>query len=271
MPKSSLDWLQRGRTLIGMVHVGALPGAPRSSLSVDQLAEQAAGEARTLVAAGFDAVMIENMHDAPYVNGPHGPEVTAAMTAVGAAVRESIGPKVTLGVQVLSGGWREALAVALACNGQFVRVENFVYSHVADEGLMAEAVAGPLLRYRRAIGAEHVAVLADIKKKHASHALTGDLTIGDCAHAAEFFGADGVIVTGAFTGREADEADLRATRAACTLPVLVGSGVTPQNVRAMLKHADAVIVGSSIKADGHWSKPVHGARVKAVVKAARGK
>ena len=39
-------------------------------------------------------------------------------------------------------------------------------------------------------------VLADIKKKHSSHAITADLDIAETAAAAELFRADGVIVTG---------------------------------------------------------------------------
>ena len=54
-----------------------------------------------------------------------------------------------------------------------------MFSHVADEGLMAEADAGPLLRYRRTIGAEAVAILADVKKKHAAHAITSDVDIAE--------------------------------------------------------------------------------------------
>src|SRR6185436_20680227 len=126
--------------------------------------------------AGFDALMIENMHDRPYVQGAHGPETVAIMTRVGLAVREAA-PGLPLGVQILSGGNREALAVALAVGGGFIRCENFVFAHVADEGLLERAEAGPLLRYRKSIGAEHIKVLADIRKKHASHAITADVTV----------------------------------------------------------------------------------------------
>lgn len=47
----------------------------------------------------------------------------------------------------------------------FIRAEGFVFSHVADEGLL-NACAGELLRYRRRIGAEHIQIFTDIKKKH---------------------------------------------------------------------------------------------------------
>ena len=255
------------RSLIGMIHVGALPGTPGADTSVELLASAAAEEARVLTDAGFDAIIIENMHDTPYVHGRQGPEIVAAMTRVVLEV-ESVTP-LPLGVQILSGGNAEAIAVAQAATGAFIRCENFVFSHVADEGLLDRAEAGPLLRYRKSIDAGTVSIFADIKKKHASHALTADVSITDAAHAAEFFGADGVIVTGAWTGAPADMDELRAVRAAVNIPVLVGSGVTEANVSAMLEHAHAVIVGSAIKHAGTWRHPVDPARAARFVKAAR--
>jgi hypothetical protein len=250
-----------------MVHVGALPGTPRSRRSVAVLAAHAATDAVVLQKAGFDAVLIENMHDAPYVVGPHGPEVTAAMTAAALAVREAVGDDLAMGVQVLARGEREALAVAQASSAQFIRCENFVFSHVADEGLMVEASAGPLLRYRRAIGAESVAVLCDLKKKHAAHAITADVGIADAAKAAEFFDADGVIVTGVATGTPVEAADLAAVRGATKLPVLVGSGVTPEGMADLAKTASGLIIGSWIKRGGVWTGPIDAAKCRALVKA----
>lgn len=261
----------RSGSLIGMVHVRALPGTPSSRLSIEKIASIAAEEARVLVDAGFDGVLIENMHDAPYVVGPQDAVVTAGMTAAGLAVREAIGEKVALGVQVLARGEREALAVGLACGASFVRCENFVFSHVADEGLMSEAAAGPLLRYRRNIGAAGIAVYADIQKKHAAHAITADVGIADHAHAAEFFGADGMIVTGSATGVAASMDDVRRVRGATKRTVLVGSGVTERTVAGILEVADGVIVGSSIKKGGAWANAIDVKRAKALVKAARGR
>jgi hypothetical protein len=144
--------------------------------------------------------------------------------------------------------------VALACGAAFVRVEGFVFAHVADEGLV-EAAAGPLLRYRAAIAADQVRVFADIKKKHASHAITADLDIAETARAAEFALADGVIVTGTATGRPADPAEVVAVAGAVGIPTLVGSGVTAGNV-ASFAAADGLIVGSSVKQRGDWRMPL---------------
>lgn len=256
----------KSKSLIGMVHVGALPGTPRHEHSIDRLLADAVRDVKVLADAGFDAIIVENMHDAPYVHGGHGPEITAWMTRLAAEVRGAV--DLPLGVQVLSGGEREALAVAQAVGGGFIRCENFVFSHVADEGLLPNACAGGLLRYRKAIGAESIAICCDLKKKHASHAITADVSIEDAAHAAEFFGSDAVIVSGGFTGRPADQGEIRAVKQATKLPVLVGSGVTPESVEGLLEIADALIVGSAIKEGGHWANRVDEERSRTLVKAA---
>ena len=253
------------RALIGMIHVGALPGTPVVGAPLERVVETAVAEARAYRDAGYTALMIENMHDRPYLKGGVGPEIVAAMTAVGQAVRREVA--LPLGVQVLAGANREALAVARACGGSFVRVEGFVFAHVADEGLI-ESCAGELLRYRRAIGAEGVRVFADVKKKHSAHALTADVDIVETARAAEFFLADGVIVTGPVTAQAADAAEVEAVAAAVSIPTLVGSGLTSANL-AGYALADGFIVGSFVKQGGLWSNPLDGERVQAVASAFR--
>jgi membrane complex biogenesis BtpA family protein len=251
------------RALIGCIHLDALPGTPRGGRSVEHIAEAALRDARAYQAAGFHGVMIENMHDRPYLRRQVGPEVVAAMTAVLSHVRSEV--KLPLGVQVLAGANREALAVAHAAGAAFVRVEGFVFAHVADEGLM-ESDAGALLRYRRAIGAEAVRVFADVKKKHSAHAITADVDLADTVHAAEFFLADGVIVTGSATGRPADPADVRAASEAGAIPTLVGSGITAENVGAFAE-ADGFIVGTWVKEDGLWTKAVDRRRAETLARA----
>jgi uncharacterized protein len=265
-PKSSAsDIFGCDRALVGMVHVQALPGTPRHSMNLPDIIAQAAGEARTLADLGFDAVLIENMHDVPYLKRDVGPEIIAAMTAIGDAVREEI--SIPLGVQVLAGANTASLAIAHAIGAQFIRAEGFVFASIADEGLIDQADAGPLLRYRRMIGAESVRILADIRKKHCSHAITGDIDVGENARAAEFFGADCVIVTGISTGQAIKIDDLGCARVATRLPLLVGSGVTPDSVESLFAYADALIVGSWYKRDGLWHNEPDRKRAEELVKA----
>jgi membrane complex biogenesis BtpA family protein len=253
------------RALIGVIHVRALPGTPSSRTGVGAAADAAVAEARVYAGAGFHGLTIENTHDRPYLKREVGPEVVAAMAAVGREVRGAV--SLPLGVQVLAGANRAALAVAHACGAAFVRAEGFVFAHVADEGLI-ESDAGDLLRYRRAIGADGVRVFVDVKKKHSAHAITADVDIVETAAAAEFFLADGVIVSGLATGRPTDPAEVRAVAEAVSIPTLVGSGITPENLAAYAA-ADALIVGSSVKRGGRWSNPLDRTRVRAVARAFR--
>jgi len=248
------------RAMVGMLHLGALPGTPSASHSVEALIQATLAEARIYRDAGFTALAIENMHDRPYLKGGVGPEITAAMTAIARDVKRETG--LVLGIQVLAGANREALAVAHASGADFVRVEGFVYAHVADEGVI-ESCAGELLRYRRAIGAERVLVFADIKKKHSAHAITADVSIVETSKAAEFFLADGVIVTGASTGEPASPDEVREVVGAAHVPVLVGSGITPENL-ARFSSAHGFIVGSSVKQGGVWCNPLDREAVRAL-------
>ncbi|XP_069822322.1 uncharacterized protein F13E9.13, mitochondrial-like isoform X3 [Dendropsophus ebraccatus] len=245
--------------VIGMVHLKALPGTPRSTLPVAQILEDACKEAEIYRKAGIDGLMVENMNDIPYTLNV-GPEVTASMATVCYAVKKTC-QHLPLGVQVLACANQQALAVALAAGADFIRAESFVFSHVADEGLV-NACAGDLLRYRKAIGADHIQIFADIKKKHSSHAVTSDVSISETAKAAEFFLADGVILTGVSTGREADPRELKEVQRTVQIPVLIGSGVTLDNVDKYTD-ANALIIGSHFKHHGDWRNNVNYDKVMA--------
>ena len=251
------------RALIGVVHLQALPGTPANKLDIAAISSIAVNEARAYEETGFHGVMIENTHDRPYLKTIVGPEITAAMAAIGSEVRRAI--TLPLGVQVLAGANSCSLAVALACGASYVRVEGFVFAHVADEGLI-ESSAGALLRYRRTIGGEHIRVFADVKKKHSAHALTEDLDIVETAKAAGFFLADGVIVTGVATGEPAAPYEVSAVSRAVSVATIVGSGITAENIHDY-RDANAFIVGSSIKEDGLWSNPIDLGRGRALVAA----
>ena len=248
--------------VVGMVHLPALPGTPHARLTVSEIVESARREAEQLAEAGVDALLIENMHDRPYLRGTVGPEVVGAMTAAAGAVRQTFaGP---CGVQVLAAANEEALAVALGARLDFIRAEGFVFAHVADEGLI-QGCAANLLRARKAWGAGSVRIFADIKKKHSSHAITADVDIVETAHAAEFFCADGVIVTGTATGEPVDLGELAAVAGGTRLPVLVGSGATLGNVEVLFPHASALIVGSYFKQGGRWEGALDPVRVREFV------
>ena len=247
------------KPVIAMIHVGALPGTPAASSDLRAIEADALREAKLYRAAGVHGLMMENMHDTPYLRGEVGPEIVAAMAIIARAVKDASG--LPCGVQVLAGANLEAMAVAHTAGLDFIRAEGFAFAHVADEGLI-QSSAAKLLRYRSQIGAQHVQVWADVKKKHSSHAITADVDIGATAEAVEFMRGDAVIVTGSVTGDAPQLGDITDAKRHCRLPLYLGSGVTAENLPTFYDAADGFIVGSYFKADGRWANAVDARRVK---------
>ena len=249
---------QVAHPIIGMIHVQALPGTPNYQGNIGFILEEALKEAKIYKKAGIDALMIENMHDVPYQKNKVGPEISSMMTLVADVIKQET--NLPMGIQILAAANKEALAVAKAAQLDFIRAEGFVFGHVADEGYI-DSQAAELLRYRKQIDAENIAVFTDIKKKHSSHAVTADVNIVETAHAAEFFLSDGLIVTGKQTGSEADSSEKKAVKDSTKLPVIIGSGINIDNVAQYLKISDALIVGSYFKKDGFWKNELQAKRI----------
>ena len=247
------------KPIIGVIHVAALPGAPANTLPVSEIIAQAIREAAIYRDCGVDGVIIENMHDTPYLRGSVGPEIVAAMAVIGHAVKNE--SSLPTGIQILAGANIEAMAVANAANLDFIRAEAYAFAHVADEGVIQSSAAA-LLRYRKMIGADRVQVWADVKKKHSSHAITADVGLGATAEAVEFMRADAVIVTGSVTGEAPKIADVEEAKAHCRAPALLGSGIDANNIADFYQAADGFIIGSYFKANGHWANPVDAERVR---------
>ena len=62
--------------------------------------------------------------------------------------------------------------------------------------------------------------------------------------------------------------EVASVKRSVALPVLVGSGVTPENL-ARYAAADGLIVGSWVKRGGVWNAPLERARVLALATAFR--
>ncbi len=258
--------MKLNKDIIGMLHVQALPGTPRNHKSMQEIIDFSLREAEIYLNSGITSLIIENMHDTPYLLNSVGPEITSSMAILAYELKKRF--DINLGIQILAGANKEALAVAYTSGADFIRAEGFVFSHVADEGLM-NSCAGELLRYRKQIGADNVKVIVDIKKKHSAHAITADVDIVETAKAAQFFNADGLIITGISTGVSADIEELKAVKSAVSIPVLIGSGINANNVKSYLQYADAVIVGSYVKEEGLWSNKLSQERINNLLKRAK--
>lgn len=239
-------------SLVGVIHLRPLPESPRYDGDLAATVASAAADARALAEAGFDAIMVENFGDAPFVPGRVSPITVASLTACALAVRAAA-PALALGINVLRNDAEAALAVAVAAGASMIRVNVHTGSRVTDQGLI-EGRAHETLRLRRALAAERVALLCDVDVKHS--APLAARPIGEEAHdLAERGLADAVLVTGSGTGRGADGDDLEAVLAAVRVPVLVASGVTVDTLPSMHK-AHGAIVGSCLRASGRAGDPI---------------
>jgi membrane complex biogenesis BtpA family protein len=249
--------------LAAMIAVLPLPGAPRYEENDDEVMGQALSDLRHYINAGVDAIVLENSHDLPYVKGPLNPGAYDLLSKVAREVRQRFSKPV--GLQVLEADNETALRIACDADLDFLRVEGYVFAHVGGAGVI-EGCAGGLLRKRKELGCEHIKILGDVKKKHCAHALTGDLDITDEIKQAEFFLVDGVIVTGARTTEPPALAELRRARKAAHVPVVIGSGMTTENVRNYYRVADGFIVGSTFRENGDYLGKLDPKRLERFVK-----
>lgn len=247
--------------LIGMVHLSPLPGSPRYGGELRACIAAAVADAEALVGGGADALIIENFGDAPFRRGRVDAVTVAAMTRACQAVREHV--RCPIGVNVLRNDAEAALAVAVACEASFIRVNVHTGVMATDQGFIAGR-ADETLRLRRALGAQHIQIFADVLVKHAQPvgAITLEEAVDDLVERGL---ADAVIVSGQATGHATRADDVRETvRCAAGVPVYVGSGVTLDNVGQVLPPATGVIVGTWLKLAGRASGPVDIERVRAL-------
>lgn len=247
------------RPLVGMVHLGALPGSPSwEPRPLEEILERAVADAQALERGGSDALIVENFFDSPFPKDASPPHTVAAMTLAVRRVRDAV--SLPLGVNVLRNDAQSALAIAHVCGAQFVRINVYVGAAVTDQGLIEGAARSAVL-YRRELQAD-VDLWADVFVKHAVQLGIG--TIEDAARDAVHRGmADALIVSGAATGSDTDPAEVRRVREAVPdTPVLVGSGCNLATAASLMQYASGAIAGTSLKQDGLVWKPVDEWRVR---------
>ncbi len=226
--------------IIGVVHLKPLPGSPNYS-SFDDVLESALEDAKALAEGGVDAIIVENFGDKPFLKNV-GCEVVACMSVVAWEIRKETG--LPLGINVLRNDPISALAIAKAVKADFVRVNQLFYASLSPEGWL-EGTAGEVLRYKRAIDCNAM-IFADILVKHAHHFAN----LEEYVENAERCLVDALIVTGKATGEEVNLRELKAVKRMARMPVLVGSGVTPENLPKFAKYCDGFIVGTYFKKRG---------------------
>jgi len=263
--------------LIGVVHLPRLPNTSyRGEISISSLIDKAVEDASLLVNEGFDAVLIENFGDSPYLKRVRDPLTIASMTVIVKEVVKNV--KAPVGINLLRNSGREAYSIAVATGAKFIRVNALVETLVTDSGVIEPEA--PKLRSVR-INYPGVEIFADVVCKHAAsltftHKYHQLLGLSDKAYdealeslvsdLIERGGANAIVVTGLKTGVEPEEYLLKKVKEFSKVPVLIGSGLNPQNAGKLLKYADGAIVGSYIRENGKAGNPISLSRVRELVK-----
>lgn len=256
------------KKIIGVIHSKPLPGSPNyRGEDLDEVYRFAVEEGLRYREGGVHGLIVENHWDIPFAKPADiGLETAAAMSAMALRLRDEVG--LPLGINVLANGAECALAVAKATGAAFVRVNQWVNAYVANEGFI-EGAAPRATRYRSMLRAEEeLRFFTDVHVKHGSHSIVADRSLEEQVRDAEFFDSDILIATGQRTGGTAELSELSIIKEAASLPVIVGSGVSVENVKQILEIADGAIVASSLKEGGEWWNPVSVDRVKRLLEIA---
>ena len=253
------------KPLIGMVHLLPLPGSPRSRGDISIVEDRAVADVRALVEGGVHGVLFENFGDAPFTKGKVKPLTVSTMTRVVLRCVKDL--DLPFGINVLRNDWEAALGIAATTGASFIRVNILSGVYATDSG-MIEGEGYACMRERQALTRElgiDIALYADALTKH-GRPLTEQTVEDATLDLVKRVGVDGVIITGPRTGAPAKEADVAAAKqAAGNTPVLVGSGVNPDNIKNYSQFAQGFIVGSYLKKDGKLDEPVDSARLKKLV------
>ena len=251
------------KPVVGMLHVPPLPGSPQNRLDRDAILDWVLEDAKTLADGGINGFALENFGDIPFYPGRVPPHTVSFLTALGVEVKRQF--HLPLGINVLRNDAESALAIAAAVPAEFIRVNVHTGARLTDQGVI-EGTAHQTLRYRKLLGAD-IRIFADVDVKHSAPIASRELKV-EVEELVSRGCVDAVIVTGSATGRAGSLHELKTVKASAgSAYVIAGSGVDERNIGDVLKIADAVIVGTSLKRDGITTNPVDLARVRALVEA----
>ena len=141
--------LAHPKPLIGVLHLPPLPGAPRSGPGLQSILEGAVRDARVLALGGAQAVIVENLGDAPFAELVE-PHVTAMLAVVAQHVLAAVGQELVVGVNALRNDGLAALGAAAGSGAGFVRINVLTGAMVTDQGVI-QGRARETLLYRNRV------------------------------------------------------------------------------------------------------------------------
>ena len=258
------------KPVIAMVHLRPLPGSPHYNISdtIEDLVRAALKDAKALENGGVDGILVSNESDIPYLFRV-GPETVASMTYISSRIKEEV--SIPVGIDVLWGDARAALAIAKVIGSRFIRtLLSGVYA--SDLGLI-NTEGAKVMRYRKFIGADDIKIFMYLNPEFASSLSPRPLNI--IAKTLRWLRmADAYCVSGPMPGMPPDIEEIKRIKSEVPdVPVIANTGMNKENVVKYLEYVDGVIVGTALKVGNITLNPVDEEKVKEfmkVVKSVRG-
>lgn len=238
------------KPIIGMIHFPPLVGYPEFP-GLNYIIKKAIKETKILSNGGVNAIMVENNYDLPHKEFVD-QEVIAMMTFLTQKICQTT--TLPIGVSTLWNDYKTSLAICATTRANFIRVPAFVDTVQTTYGLMKKR-SKEVIALKKKLNLKHVAILADVQVKH-SKMINKDKTLSQSIREAVKAQADAIIITGKWTGDSPKLDDLKIARKSANnrFPLLIGSGVTKNNVKQLLQYTNGIIVGTAIKEGKSKSK-----------------
>ncbi len=254
------------KPIIGCVHLTALPGTPHydPSVSFKEQVKRARREIVALQQAGFDAIVFANEGDRPYLSKV-GPEIIAAYTRIVSQALDVV--EIPYGCGVLVDPYA-AISIAKAIDASFIRA--YISGVYADMCGLTVYHPGDLMRFKRNIGAEKVNIYCYCDA-HGGTSLDTRSQSDMADTAFSVLDPAGVLVPGQHAGLAPDFSEVEQIKKRfADKPIMIASGVTPDNLKEALRISDGMVVGTYVKKDGILWNEVDPERAKRFIDAAKG-
>lgn len=254
----SFDTLGKQKAILGMVHLGAMPGTPfYEEGSYQATFDKALGDATALFEGGATGCLVQTVDRVYSTKDESDPARIAGVANIVRAIAQATGPEFQIGVQIMRNAIKASIAVAKVCEGTYVRCGALVGATLSGHGFV-EANPLEVLTYRQQIGATNIKLIAEVDSMHFKW--FGGKPIGEVAQAARYVGAAAVSL-----GDPNEETTMQMIRevrkSVPGMPIILCGYTNFENAARLLGEADGAFVGTVLE-KGKWGGPIDPARVR---------
>lgn len=214
--------LKKGKPIFGMIHLSF-------DEADDDRIKRAIRETQILEEEGVDGIIVENYHGSV-------DDIEKYFEQSKAILENS---KLIVGINVLPNDYKEALELADKVGAKFIQLDYVAGTYLNNKFIYESHFLSIREKY------PHILVLGGVWPKYYEPVETSKLK-DDIKSGMKR--ADAIVVTGAGTGKETPLDKIKEFKDIVgDFPLIIGAGLTPDNISVQLALANGGIVGSSFK------------------------